>query len=136
VFQAWWFPPWLRYQRAKDRVSMFIMQFLAERRRRGGDSGDVLGLMLAARHENGGPMSDNEIRDELLTMLAAGHETTAVALAWALYELCRHPAVLRLLRAELVALGPNPSADLIVKQPYLAAVCDETLRLHTILTEI
>jgi cytochrome P450 len=53
-----------------------------------------------------------------------------------MYELWRHPNVLGRLRAELDALGPAPAPDLIVKQPYLSAVCDETLRLHTILTEV
>jgi cytochrome P450 family 110 len=81
-------------------------------------------------------LSDDEIRDELFTVLLSGHETTAVALSWALYELGRHPAVLDRLRAELDALGANPDPDLIVQQPYLGAVCDETLRLHPVLTEI
>jgi cytochrome P450 len=136
AFQVWWFPPWVRYQRTKREFSMFVMRLLAERRRRGNDSGDVLSLMLSARYENGAPIGDNEIRDELLTIVTAGHETTAVALAWALYELGRHPAVLRRLREELERLGRHAAPDLIVKQPYLVAVCDETLRLHTILAEV
>ena len=81
-------------------------------------------------------MSDEDIRDELITLLLAGHETTAVALSWALYELVRHPAVLVRLREELDALGEDPAPDAIVRQLYLEAVCNETLRLHTILTEI
>jgi cytochrome P450 len=59
-----------------------------------------------------------------------------VGLCWALYELSRHPAILERLRAEIDALGPDAEPDQIARLPYLAAVCNETLRLHTILTEI
>ena len=91
---------------------------------------------MAARYDDGSAITDGEIRDELITILLAGHETTSVALSWAIYELGRHPAVLERLRAELDALGPDADPDQIVKQPYLNAVCDETLRLHTVLTEV
>jgi cytochrome P450 len=136
VFQLWWFPPWVRYRRAKHDFSRFVARCLTERRGRALDSLDVLGHMLAMRYDDGSRMSDDEIRDELITILLAGHETTAVALSWALYEVGRHPAVLGRLREELDALGDDPAPDTLVKQPYLGAVCDETLRLHTILTEI
>jgi cytochrome P450 family 110 len=136
VFQAWWFPSWRRYSRAKRQFARFVADCLAEHRAHGNESDDVLGIMLAARHDDGTRMSDEEIRDELITILLAGHETTAVALSWALYELGRHPVVLDRLRQELDALGPDPDPDLIATQPYLGAVCDETLRLHSILTEI
>jgi cytochrome P450 family 110 len=136
TFQRWWFPPWRRYRRAKRDFAAFVTRCLAERRARDEDSGDVLGIMLSARRHDGTSMRDDEICDELITILLAGHETTAVALAWALYEVGRHPAVLARLREELQALGPEPEPDLIVKQPYLGAICDETLRLHPILTEV
>jgi cytochrome P450 len=136
AFQAWWFPPWRRYQRSKRAFSLFVGRCVAERRRAGKESDDVLGLLLAARAGDGSPLSDEDIGDELGTIAFSGHETTAVALAWALYEIGRQPAVLRRLRDELDALGPDPAPDLIVKQPYLGAVCNETLRLHTILTEV
>jgi cytochrome P450 family 110 len=136
AFQAWWFPPWLRYRRAKQEFARFVTRCLAERRRGEGGSEDVLGVMLAAREGDRPFWSDDEIRDELATILLSGHETTAVALSWAFYELARHPAVLGRLRDELDALGPEPGPDLIAKQSYLGAVCNETLRLHTILMEI
>jgi cytochrome P450 len=135
VLQAAWFPPWARYQRAKHEFSMFVARCRAERCGRVSET-DLLGLLLAARFDDGTALSDDEIRDELGTVLLSGHETTAVALSWALYELGRHPAVLDRLRAELDALGANPDPDLTVQQPYLGAVCDETLRLHPVLTEI
>jgi cytochrome P450 len=133
-FQSWWFPPWVRYQRTSREFSAFVARCLQQRRACPHQSHDLLGLMLAARDETGTSMSDEAIRDELATVLLSGHETTAVALSWAIYELARHPIVLARLRQELDPLEPD--ADLIAKQPYLGAVCDETLRLHTILTEV
>jgi cytochrome P450 len=135
-FQRWWFPPWVRYRRAQREFSAFVALCLAQRRATAHEPQDVLDLLLAARYDDGTRLSDEDIRDELVTIILVGHETTAVALSWALYEVARHPAVLARLRDELDALGPDPDPDLIVKQSYLGAVCDETLRLHTILTEI
>ena len=83
---------------------------------------DVLSLLLAARHEDGSPMSDTELRDELMTLLVAGHETTATALAWALEALARHPRALARLREE-VDRGEDA---------YLDAVIKETLRLRPV----
>jgi cytochrome P450 len=134
--QRWWFPSWRTYVRARNAFTRFVERELADRRARGSQSDDVLGLLLVARYADGSAIPDAMIRDELITILLAGHETTATALAWAVYELARHPDVLARLRAELDALGPNPEPDAIARQPYLSAVCNETLRLHTILTEV
>ena len=133
-FQSWWFPPWVRFRRTAQEFTTFVARCLQQRRACPHESHDLLGLMLAARDADGKPMGDGAIRDELVTVLMSGHETTAVAMAWAIYELGRHPATLARLREELDGLEPDP--DVIVKQPYLSAVCDETLRLHTILTEV
>jgi len=72
-------------------------------------------------------MSDEELHDELITLLA-GHETTATAAAWALYWIHRHPPVHQTLLAELNSLGQTPQPTAIVQLPYLTAVC-ETLRI-------
>jgi cytochrome P450 len=136
VFQSWWFPPWARYRRAQRQFSAFVARCLEERRRGDAEADDVLGLMLGTREGDRPFWSDDEIGDELATILLSGHETTAVALSWALYELARHPPILRRLREELDALGPEPEPDRIAAQPYLGAVCSESLRLHTVLMEI
>ena len=97
---------------------------------------DILSLLLAARDEAGDAMHDDELRDELMTLLFAGHETTAIAIAWACYWLHRHPPVLERLRAEVDALGDDPQPDAIVRLPYLDAVCNEVLRLHPIAPDV
>ena len=95
----------------------------------------MIGNMLAARYEDGSSMQDHEIRDELITILIGGHETTAAVLAWALYELGRDPVRLAKLKAELDNSGSENDISLAVKLPYLGAVCDEIVRLHPILAE-
>ncbi len=108
---------------------------IAEARARGGAGEDILALMLAARYEDGAAMPDEDVSSQLITLLFAGHETTAIALAWATHWLGKHPEVVARLRAELAALGPDPEADDIARMPYLTALCDETLRLNPIVTE-
>jgi unspecific monooxygenase len=88
--------------------------------------------MMAARDENGQPMSDVELRDELITLLIAGHETTATSLTWALYWINHVPQVRAKLLQELDNLGENPDANEIFKLPYLNAVCSETLRIYPV----
>jgi cytochrome P450 family 110 len=134
--QTWWLPPWRSYLRAKAEFSGFVVRLLDGQRSGTIALRGILGHVVAARADGRYRVSDKEICEELITILLSGHETTAVALSWALYELARHPHVLTRLRDELDALGSDPAPDVLVKQPFLDAVCDETLRLHTILTEI
>jgi cytochrome P450 family 110 len=136
AFRAGWFRPWRRFKRAKDEFSRFIARRIVENSPGETRQRDVFGTMLAARLKAGDAAIGERIDEELIPVLLAGYQTTAVGLAWALYELHRHPAVLARLRNELDALGPDPDPELLVKQPYLRAVCDETLRLHTIVAEV
>lgn len=93
---------------------------------------DILSLLMAARDENGEFMTDEELRDELMTLLVAGHETTATAIAWALYWIHKTPRVREKLLQELDSLGENPDSSAIVQLPYLTAVCNEALRIHPV----
>src|SRR4029453_6501916 len=114
-----------RLRRALDRVDRLLFQEAARRRVAGdlAERDDVLSLLLQARHDDGRPMSDAELRDELMTLLVAGHETSATALSWALERLVRHPAQLARPREEAAA-----GAD----SAYLDATIKETLRLRPV----
>jgi cytochrome P450 len=122
--------PWARFVRARDAADALVRAEIAARRQApAGD--DILSLMIGARYDDGSAMTDDQIRDELFTLLAAGHETTAIALAWAMYWLHRNPAALERLRADLARVGDD--LDAIAQLPFLEAVCHETLRLYPIL---
>lgn len=129
------FPPYRRFLRTKERFGSWISARIAEGRARGEGAEDVLGMMLAARYDDGSAMSEGDVGAQLVTLLVAGHETTSIALSWAVHWLGRHPASLARLRAEIDAVGIDADPEAIARLPYLAAVCDETLRLHPIVTE-
>jgi len=133
--QHWWYPRWRQYARAKEAFGQFLRACVAERRASGAELHDVLGLLLAARYD-GDPIPDDEISAELGTLAFTGHVTTATALSWSIYELGRHPAVLARLREEVDALPPDAAPEVVARQSYLSAVCDESQRLHTMLPEI
>jgi len=119
--------PWARFVRLRGEADALIFELIEERRRENGsreDRDDVLSMLLAARHEDGSPMSPQELRDELMTLLVAGHETTASELAWAFERLAREPAVLSRL-VEEIASGDGDA--------YLTATIQETLRRRPVL---
>ncbi len=93
---------------------------------------DILSLLMSARDEDGQGMSNVELRDELMTLLTAGHETTATALAWAVYFIYKDETIKTKLLNELNSLGKNPDSNTIFKLPYLTAVCNETLRIYPV----
>ena len=129
------FPPWRSFSRASAALDALIFEEIDQRKR--SDSGeDIFSLMLAARYDDGSEMSREELRDELLTLLLAGHETSAVSIAWALYELHRHPHVLAKLVEELKTQPTDCSPDDLVRLPFLDAVCCETLRLHPVVANM
>jgi cytochrome P450 family 135 len=123
--------PWGKFLRARKALDAFIYEEIALRRAevaRDGDGAhdDVLSLLLEARHDDGTPMSDEELRDELVTVLGAGHETTATGLAWAMERLLRSPEALARLR-ESVAAGEDD---------YLEATIKETLRARPVIVDV
>lgn len=123
--------PWGRFLRLRQQVKELIEDEIAQRHRRSLSGGDILSVLMSARDESGQPMTDAELHDELMTLLVAGHETTASALSWALYWIHYLPEVQSKLRHELAATDIsdlNQSARL----PYLNAVCLETLRIYPI----
>ena len=136
MLQRNWFPLWARYVRAKREFINWVDQYINERHVRGVDAPDVLGRIMSAHYEDGNPMRAQAIIDELITIVLAGSETTATALAWALYDLGSNPLALEKLRAELSSIGLDPDPEAVSKAPYLTAVCNETLRLHTLLPEV
>lgn len=120
--------PWNRFLRSRAALDAFLYEEIALRRAEPGleERDDVLSLLLGARHEDGSPMSDEELRDELITVLGAGHETTATGLAWAVERLVRDPRVLEKLR-DSVAAG---------EEDYLGATVKETLRSRPVIVDI
>jgi cytochrome P450 family 135 len=116
------------FRRKVERVDALLAAEMSERRAAEdlSERDDVLSMLLQARHDDGSPMSDAEIRDELLTLLVAGHETTATALSWAMERLTRHPEKLERLRAE-TETGEDA---------YLTATVQETLRLRPVIVVV
>jgi cytochrome P450 len=120
--------PWRRFVTARAALDEFLYEEIALRRAEAEreERDDVLSLLLGARHEDGSPLSDAELRDELVTVVGAGHETTATALAWALERLLRTPAALQRLRGSLAAGETG----------YLDATVRETLRSRPVLIDV
>jgi cytochrome P450 len=116
------------FRRRVEGVDQLLAAEIAERRAAEdlAERDDVLSMLVQARHEDGSPMSDAEIRDELLTLLVAGHETTATALSWAMERLTRHPEKLERLREEVEA----------GEEAYLTATIQETLRLRPVIVVV
>ncbi len=116
------FPP---FRRRMERIDRLLYEEISARRGAAdlAERDDILSLLLQARHEDGRPMSDRELRDELMTLLVAGHETTATGLSWAIELLARHPEELSRLEADLDAGN----------DAYLDAVIKETLRLRPVI---
>jgi cytochrome P450 len=124
-------PPWLarftpmaKFNRTSAEVDALIFELIEQRRREGADGDDILAMLLSATHDDGSPMSPQELRDELMTALVAGHETTASQLAWAFARLAHEPAVLARLHDELDA-----GSD----ETYLTATIQEVMRQRPVL---
>jgi cytochrome P450 len=130
-------PTWLptpgnrRLGQATRRLDDVVYRIIRERRP-GEDRGDLLSMLLLARDEQGAGMSERQVRDEVMTLLLAGHETTALALSWAFLLLDRNPEARDRVEAEVAAvLGDAPaSPDDVASLPFTQAVVNETLRLY------
>jgi cytochrome P450 len=128
-------PGTLKMKRARERLDATIYRMIGEARRRGdaAERGDLLSLLLSARDEegDGAGMTDQQLRDEALTLFLAGHETTANALAWTWHLLGTHPQVGERLRAELAAVlcGRAAGPGDLPRLAYIRAVLAESMRL-------
>ena len=129
-------PPVLRMKRARERIDRVIYRFIEERRRSGEDRGDLLSMLLAAEDSEasgqGTRMDNDQIRDECITLILAGHETTANALTWTLYLLAQHPEIVERLNLELdEVLGHKaPAPEDYPNLRYTEMVFSESLRLY------
>lgn len=121
-------PAMRRFHAARARLDATIYHLIAEHRASGVDKGDLLSMLLLAQDEDTTGMSDTQVRDEVLTLFLAGHETTANALTWAWYLLSQNPEAAARMHAELDQAG-TLSMDSLPSLPYTGAVFSEALRL-------
>ena len=130
--------PGHRFARVKREVDELLFAEFARRRAGAGEGDDVLSMLVAARDEDGQAMSDEELRDQMVTLLLAGHETTATALAWAVHHIIENPDALASIRTELDReLGDGPlHPGQVMRLEYLDAVVKETLRLRPVIGEV
>lgn len=125
--------PWGKFLRDRAVLDQLIYQEIADRRHNyQSDRTDILNMLIGSQDAEGNGMSDIELHDELMTMLFAGHETTATALAWATYWINYLPEVKAKLTAEITTLGTERDPITISRLPYLNAVCSETLRIYPV----
>ncbi|MDZ8078159.1 MAG: cytochrome P450 [Nostoc sp. DedQUE01] len=128
---AW--SPWGKFLRDRQQVDKSIYAEMAERRQElNPERTDILSMLMLAQDDTGQSMTDGELRDQLMTLMLAGYETTASAIAWALYWIHQKPLVRKKLLEELDTLGDSPDPMSINRLPYLTAVCNETLRIHPV----
>jgi cytochrome P450 len=125
-------PAHLRFNRDVRRIDRFVYRIITERRASGADTGDLLSMLLRAQDEDGSRMTDRQLRDEVMTLFLAGHETTALTLTWAWYLLARNPEAETALHAELeeVLDGRAPTVADLPRLRYCEWVIKESMRLY------
>ena len=128
---AW--SPWGHFLRRRQQIDDLIYAEISQRRSQLDPSGtDILTLLMSARDDNDQQLTDVELRDQLVSLLLLGYETTSAALAWAFYLIHSSVQVEKQLRSELATLPYAPEPEVITQLPYLTAVCQETLRIYPI----
>ena len=133
---AW--SPWGHFLRRRQQIDELIYAEISQRHVEASQTTslhqrtDVLTMLMAARDDNGQQMTDVELRDQLVSLLLLGYETTAAALAWAFYLIHAHPQVLDKVMQELQSVSHVSDPEAMTQLPYLTAVCQETLRLYPI----
>lgn len=126
-------PGYFRFRRAMRELNEVVQELITSKRSSGEEATDVLAMMVAARDvQSGEGMTDRQLRDEILTLLIASHETTSVALAWTFYLLAQHPDVDQRLHEEVshVLGGRVPAAADLPRLRYVSQVIQEALRLY------
>ncbi len=128
----WPLPRHLQMKRAVKMLDTIVYRMIADGRAANVDKGDVLSMLLLARDEDGTGLTDAQVRDEVMTLLLAGHETTANTLTWTWYELGRNPAAVARIEEELTRVlgGRTVTTEDLPNLPWTAAVIDEAMRLH------
>ncbi|HWZ99464.1 MAG TPA: cytochrome P450 [Candidatus Dormibacteraeota bacterium] len=122
----------LRARMGIRRIEKIIYRIIAQRRKEGGDAGDLLSMLLAVQDEDGSRMTDKQLRDETITLFLAGHETTANALSWTLWLLAQNPAVEKRFHEELdgVLGGRAPGVEDMPRLVYTSQILSESMRLY------
>jgi cytochrome P450 len=125
-------PAHRRYFKAVGEIDRIIFRIIGERRASAKDEGDLLSMLLQAQDDDGGQMSDGQLRDEVITLFLAGHETTALALSWSWYLLATNPEAERRFHAELdeVLSGRPASVSDLPELKYTEMIAKEVLRLY------
>ncbi len=125
-------PAHFRFHALAKKIDNVVYRIIAERRASGRDEGDLLSMLLAARDEDGSQMSDRQLRDEVMTLFLAGHETTALTMAWSWYLLGTHPESERKFHAELdEVLGDRkPTAADLPRLKFTEQIAKESMRLY------
>jgi len=121
-----------RFNAAANEIDKIIYRIIAERRREAIDNGDLLSLLLAAHDEDGSVMNDQQLRDEVITLFLAGHETTALTLSWAWYLLAKDPDAEKTFHRELdeVLNGKTPTAEDVARLKFTESIAKESMRLY------